>query len=109
MEREDGEGRLENRIPAPWDRDLGGTEDSREKGRKKSKNEKRNRRRSTKITSKDRIGNIDVNVLQRELCKYILSQWKLNVRYNFQCEVTTYSRRSASLPTPGPTSSPGRW
>ena len=109
MEREDGEGRLENRIPAPWDRDLGVTEDSTEKGRKKSKNEKRNRRRSTKITSKDRIGNIDVNVLQRELCKYILSQRELKVRYNFQCEVTTYSRRSASLPTPGPTSSPGRW
>ena len=72
MEREDEEGRLEARLPAPWDREeeAGGEEG----GRKKSKKE-RNRRRSMKVHSKDKIGNIDINVLQRELCNEKL-RWR---------------------------------
>ena len=66
MEREDEEGRLEHRIPAPWDKQ------QRQQGppvpQKKTKKEERNRRRSMKVHSKDKIGNIDINVLQRELC-----------------------------------------
>ena len=60
-EREDEEGRLEHRIPAPWDKQQG--------PQKKTKKEERNRRRSMKVHSKDKIGNIDINVLQRELCQ----------------------------------------
>ena len=66
MEREDGEGRLEGRLPAPWDREEG--RPGGQEARKKSKKEERNRRRSMKVHSKDKIGNIDINVLQRELC-----------------------------------------
>ena len=67
MEREDEEGRLEHRIPAPWDKQQGGPGQP-PGGQKKSKKEERNRRRSMKVHSKDKIGNIDINVLQRELC-----------------------------------------
>ena len=68
MEREDEEGRLEHRIPAPWDKQQGGP--GQPPGRqKKTKKEERNRRRSMKVHSKDKIGNIDINVLQRELCE----------------------------------------
>ena len=68
MEREDEEGRL----PAPWDREEGAG--GQEGGRRKSKKE-RNRRRSMKVHSKDKIGNIDINVLQRELCNEQL-RWR---------------------------------
>ena len=67
MEREDAEGRLEQRIPAPWDQHPGPGVPSQVE-RKKTKKEERNRRRSMKVHSKDKIGNIDINVLQRELC-----------------------------------------
>ena len=67
MEREDEEGRLEQRIPAPWDKQpRPGVASQLE--RQKTKKEERNRRRSMKVHSKDKIGNIDINVLQRELC-----------------------------------------
>ena len=72
MEREDEEGRLEGRLPAPWDREEGAG--GQEGGRRKSKKE-RNRRRSMKVHSKDKIGNIDINVLQRELCNEQL-RWR---------------------------------
>ena len=67
MEREDEEGRLEQRIPAPWDKQHPPGAASQLE-RKKTKKEERNRRRSMKVHSKDKIGNIDINVLQRELC-----------------------------------------
>ena len=67
MEREDEEGRLEHRIPAPWDKQQGAPGQP-PGGQKKTKKEERNRRRSMKVHSKDKIGNIDINVLQRELC-----------------------------------------
>ena len=67
MEREDEEGRLEQRIPAPWDSQQPPGPASQLE-RKKTKKEERNRRRSMKVHSKDKIGNIDINVLQRELC-----------------------------------------
>ena len=72
LEREDEEGRLEQRIPAPWDKPQGPGPPSQAE-RKKTKKEERNRRRSMKVHSKDKIGNIDINVLQRELCGSHLS------------------------------------
>ena len=64
---EDEEGRLERRIVAPWEKDLEVGEEFDEK--KISRAEERKRRKSVKLRSKEKIGNIDINVLQRELCK----------------------------------------
>ena len=38
--------------------------------KKFSRTEERKKRKSLKLRSKEKIGNIDVNVLQRELCKF---------------------------------------
>ena len=71
MEKEDDEGRLERRIAAPWDKDYGQAEGGgvAEEDRKISRSEERRKRKSMKIKNKEKIGNIDINVLQRELSK----------------------------------------
>ena len=71
MEKEDDEGRLERRIAAPWDKDYGEAEGggAAEEDRKTSRSEERRKRKSMKIKNKEKIGNIDINVLQRELSK----------------------------------------
>ena len=71
MEKEDDEGRLERRIAAPWDKDYGQAEEGgvAEEDRKTSRSEERRKRKSMKIKNKEKIGNIDINVLQRELSK----------------------------------------
>ena len=71
MEKEDDEGRLERRIAAPWDKDYGEAEGGgvAEEDRKTSRSEERRKRKSMKIKNKEKIGNIDINVLQRELSK----------------------------------------
>ena len=71
MEKEDDEGRLERRIAAPWDKDYGQAEGGgvAEEDRKTSRSEERRKRKSMKIKNKEKIGNIDINVLQRELSK----------------------------------------
>ena len=70
FEKEDEEGRLERRIPAPWEKEEEDPEDGRE-DRKISRAEERRKRKSMKIKNKEKIGNIDINVLQRELCNCI--------------------------------------
>ena len=67
-EIEDEEGRLERRIIAPWEKDLEGDEEN-DGERKVNKTEERRKRKSVKLRSKEKIGNIDINILQRELCK----------------------------------------
>ena len=67
---EDDEGRLEQRIAAPWDKDL--EEESpaaSPRGERKLRNEERRKRKSMKIRPKEKIGNIDIDVLQKELSK----------------------------------------
>ena len=71
-EKEDDDGRLEKRIPAPWEQDEADTTE-----RKISRNEERKKRKSLKMKTKEKIGNIDVNVLQKELCKSIFDVIKL--------------------------------
>ena len=65
---EDDEGRLERRIAAPWEKDLEVGEEF-DDDKKISRAEERKKRKSVKLRSKEKIGNIDINVLQRELCK----------------------------------------
>ena len=67
FEKEDEEGRLERRIAAPWEKEEDDPDDVEEK--KTSRAEERRKRKSMKIKNKEKIGNIDINVLQRELCK----------------------------------------
>ena len=67
FEKEDEEGRLERRIAAPWEKEEDDPDDVKEK--KTSRAEERRKRKSMKIKNKEKIGNIDINVLQRELCK----------------------------------------
>ena len=67
FEKEDEEGRLERRIPAPWEKEEEDPDDAEET--KTSRAEERRKRKSMKIKNKEKIGNIDINVLQRELCK----------------------------------------
>ena len=68
MEREDSEGRLENRIQAPWEN----TEEENlpYNNDKHERQEERKKKRSMKVRNyKEKIGNIDINILQRELSK----------------------------------------
>ena len=75
-EKEDDDGRLEKRIPAPWEQDEADTTE-----RKISRNEERKKRKSLKMKTKEKIGNIDVNVLQKELCEsiFICCFYKVNI------------------------------
>ena len=70
---EDDEGRLEQRIAAPWDKDvddsIGASPDL--EGKKLSRLEERKKRKSLKIRPKEKIGKIDIDVLQKELSKYL--------------------------------------
>ena len=68
LDEEDEEGRLERRIIAPWEKVLEGDEEN-DGERKVNKTEERRKRKSVKLRSKEKIGNIDINILQRELCK----------------------------------------
>ena len=69
--KDDIDGRLENRIPAPWDKDITDEDIKLIPERKQSKDEERRKRRQSKPHVKDKIGKIDINVLQKELSKYI--------------------------------------
>ena len=67
---EDDKGRLEQRIAAPWDRDIeDNAEESPEVEKKLSRHEERKKRKSMKIRPKEKIGQIDIDVLQKELSK----------------------------------------
>ena len=68
MPEDDSEGRLEKRIPAPWDKDINDNNTEEIPERKMSKEERR-RRRQSKPHVKDKIGKIDINILQKELSK----------------------------------------
>ena len=70
-EKEDDQGRLEMRIAAPWEKDEPDDEfeNNNDPTDNVDKTEERRKRKSMKIRTKEKIGNIDINVLQRELSK----------------------------------------
>jgi hypothetical protein len=83
--KDDIDGRLENRIPAPWDKDITDEDIKLIPERKQSKDEERRKRRQSKPHVKDKIGKIDINILQKELSKCNarkLSRRKIIIRSN---------------------------
>ena len=73
-EQEDEEGRLEMRIAAPWEKteigDEHGNNDISDNHNNLDKTEEKRKKKSLKMRTKEKIGNIDINVLQRELSKF---------------------------------------